>query len=128
MASPIFDPKNRPAAPAQLGAGDIGRLHAKANPLVVSIETAEGLFLHAAECVSDGKPCRLPRVPSEWKASPPKVFVVPLASSHEVKNGNKTVVIDRFKETTEAVKDAFHVIGCEVVEGMPSRFDRREVI
>lgn len=128
MASPLFDPKHRPVAPAQLGSSDIGRLHAKANPLVVSVDSAPGIFLHAHKCVEQSLPCRLPRIPEEWKKSPPKVFLIPLTASHTLKNGNETVVIQKFKETTQAVKEAFHVLGCEIEEGVPNRFDRREPI
>lgn len=130
MASPLFDPKNRPAAPAQMGSNDIGRLGAvlKDGPLVVSIETAPGVFLYASECVSKGEACRLPRVPDSWKKERPRVYVVQLTRAAEVKNGNKKATIEKPKETTLAVMDAFKFLGCEVFEGVPSRFDRRDVI
>jgi hypothetical protein len=127
VASPIFDPKNRPTSPTHLGSLDVGRLQAK-DPLVVSIDSAPGIFLHAAECVAKVQPCRLPRVPKDWKEKPPRVYVVPLEREVQVKNGNSTSRIDRLQETTDAVKEAFRFVGCEIVDGLPTRFDRRDVI
>lgn len=95
---------------------------------MVSIDSAPGIFLHAAECVAKVQPCRLPRVPKDWKEKPPRVYVVPLEREVQVKNGNSTSRIDRLQETTDAVKEAFRFVGCEIVDGLPTRFDRRDVI
>lgn len=130
MASSLFDPKKRPVSLAKLASDGVGRLEAKDDPaLVVSIDSAPGIFLHASECVENRKECRLPRVPKDWKASPPRVHLIGLTHEHTVKTKNgHTLLIDQVDKVNEAVRSAFLAIGCEVLDGAPSRFDRKDVI
>lgn len=130
MASPLFNPKNRPKNPLTLGAAEIQRFQAAWNnegPIVVSVDSAPGLFLLATESLAEGKGVEL-RVPESWKREPPRVHVLPATSSASITNGRETRIISRPIETTSLITAAFRDIGCEVIEGPPSRFDRKPVI
>jgi hypothetical protein len=128
VASPLFDPKNRRVSPEQQGTGEVNRLHAKGKPFVVSIDSAPGIFLGASECVEHHKEFRLPRVPAEWKVRPPRVHLIGLSREHTVKTKNGHTLIDQIAKVNEAVRAAFLAIGCEVLDGAPSRFERKDVI
>jgi len=106
-------------------------MQAKGETVIVSIETAPGIFLAASEWLEKSPgmgPFKLPQVPPKWKTNPPRVHVLPLMKEVTVKNGNGATLIDRVQKVNEAVRSAFLAIGCEVLDGAPSRFERKDVI
>lgn len=115
MASPLFDSKNRPKSPEQLIKENWVKL---GNPAILSRESVPGVFLYAALCVDKSLPPML-QVPTKLA----KVFFVPLEKQEPVANGTQTVVLipDRVNPW---IQSALTKMGCAVVLGMPSRFDR----
>jgi len=107
---------------------EVNRLIAKGKTIVVSVDSAPGIFLAASECVEREQEFRLPRVPPEWKARPPRVHLLPFTKDIAIKMANGHTLIDRIEDVNAAVRAAFLVIGCEVVEGAPTRFERKDVI
>jgi hypothetical protein len=54
--------------------------------------------------------------------------LIGLTSEHSVKTKTGMTLIDRVDKVNEAVRAAFLAIGCEVLDGAPSRFERKDVI
>lgn len=101
---------------------------ASKNPVVVSFESAPGLFLMASECLEGLKTFKLPRIPEPWRKDPPRVYFIPLVKEETVQNGNSRTLIDRLKEVNQLIQTAFQEIGCDVAIGAPTRFERKLVL
>lgn len=130
MASPLFNPQNRPKDPVNIGEAEIKRFQAERSqeaPIVVSVATAPGLFELAAKADTLGEGLSF-RVPASWAANPPRIHVIPAEVDNSIKNGRAIVTIRQPRSVTSLIIRAFRELGCEVIEGTPSRFERKPVI
>lgn len=127
MASPLFDPKNRPKAAEAICNADLRRISSasRANLSVISIESYPGLFFAANRAIVEKKEIVL--LPTSFKVDD-VVYVIPKEGDASFKNGRETHHFSVGRAEIDLLIRALKSTGARVVEGYPDRFSRREVI
>jgi hypothetical protein len=141
VASPLFDPRNRPKPANALAETELLRLEKarqQSGNVIISVDTCPGLFLLTFNLIltqnqsgsSTFVKYRFP-VPRYWKRHVSKIhLLLPAKGPLELKNGSQIEKIPAAKvsEILGRIQYGLEQDGFQVVLGAPSRFERADVI
>jgi hypothetical protein len=141
VASPLFDPKNRPKPANTLAETELLRLEKirqQSGNVVISVDTCPGLFLLAFNLLltqNNGNggtfvSYKFP-IPKYWKRHVSKIhLLIPAKGTLELKNGSQIERVPSAKvsEILGRIQYGFEQDGFQIVLGAPSRFERADVI
>jgi len=137
VASPLFTSTRNSKSPELLVQNDIRALltaYHRGDTLVVAADKTPGIFELALEMVKESKKLEI-RFPKQWRSIKVKIHLVECkldtteigklrATGKFPSNWEGTLETYLFK----IIKEAFEASGCEVVVGLPSRYERAWVI
>lgn len=131
MASPLFNPQNRPKPTKSLAEGELVRIGRDlvGETIIITGDSAPCLFLFASEYGEQSTGEFKVPVPTSWKRFVNKVYLVP-QKEVRAKNGSQVVTMtgSGLQEAYTMLKWAFEQEGFLVEVAAPTRFERPDVI